>query len=324
MDWVAALETNSLIASIMLFAAGFLLVQACFGIFTETQVRTVLNRRLKLKTKSESASQLIVELRRQRALNEDGDFALPSKWFNKLVTRSGLAFHPVRWTVFALTAGALVGGAVWYFAGMPIVAAAMGGGTTLLGPFMVLKFAAGARTKKMSRQLVDALQIVARSLEAGHPVPTAVALVAREMPDPIGSEFGMAADEMSYGLSLTEAVRRLGVRASDPDVDLFAATVRLQEKTGGNLTELLKANVNTIRERQTLALKVKAASSEGRASAMILTSAPFIVVLIVHLMRPEFYGSVIHVPAMQYTFAGFGIWMLIGNLIMNKMINFRT
>ena len=167
------------------------------------------------------------------------------------------------------------------------------------------------------------MQIACRSLEAGHPVATAIALVAREMPDPIGTEFGMAADEVSYGMSLTNAVQRMAERAGDPDIELFAATVRLQEKTGGNLTELLKALATTIRERQTMRLKVRAASSEGRTSAMILTAAPFMVMAAIHLLRPEFYSDVIGKPLIRYSFAGLFTWMFIGNMVMRKMINFK-
>ena len=133
----------------------------------------------------------------------------------------------------------------------------------------------------------------------------------------------MAADEVSYGMSLTNAVQRMAERAGDPDIELFAATVRLQEKTGGNLTELLKALATTIRERQTMRLKVRAASSEGRTSAMILTAAPFMVMLAIHLLRPEFYGDVIDTPLIRYSFAGLFTWMFIGNMVMRKMINFK-
>ncbi|MEL6324124.1 MAG: type II secretion system F family protein, partial [Pseudomonadota bacterium] len=161
------------------------------------------------------------------------------------------------------------------------------------------------------------------SLEAGHPVPAAIALVGKEMPDPIGTEFGMLADELAYGSSLNDAVRRLSMRSFNPDIDLFAATIRLQQKTGGNLSELLRLNSSAIRERQVLRLKIKAASAEGRMSAMILTFAPFIVLGIVHVMNPSFYGDIIHLRIVQYWLAGFATWIVIGNLIMRKMINFR-
>jgi len=113
------------------------------------------------------------------------------------------------------------------------------------------------------------------------------------------------------------------MRAGDEDIELFSATVRLQERTGGNLCDLLKTNAGTIRDRQTLRLKVKAASAEGRASAMILTAAPFVVMSGIHFIRPEFYGLVMHEKLFQYGLGGFFIWMVIGNFVMNRMINFR-
>jgi len=95
------------------------------------------------------------------------------------------------------------------------------------------------------------------------------------MADPIGSEFGMAADEIAYGAPLAVAVANIAARCRHADVDLFAATVRLQDRSGGNLTGLLKMNAHAVRERQKLRMKIQAASSEGRASALILTAAPF-------------------------------------------------
>ena len=161
------------------------------------------------------------------------------------------------------------------------------------GPFFCLKFMIGRRAKQIGVQLPQALEIIVRSLEAGHPVPTAVSLVGREMADPVGTEFGMAADEISYGSTLEEAIARMSERCQHPDIDLFAATVRLQASTGGNITGLLKLNASTIRERHKMRLKIKAASSEGRASAAILTAAPFIAIGFIVISSPHFYGDVI-------------------------------
>ncbi len=162
-----------------------------------------------------------------------------------------------------------------------------------------------------------------RSLEAGHPVPTAIGLVGREMPDPIGSEFGMAADEIAYGATLEQAISNVAARCKHEDFDLFAATIRLQERSGGNLVGLLKMNSHTIRERQKMRLKIHAASAEGRASAMILTSAPLAAFAFLEIARPNFYGEVIGARPIQMGLAGLGAWMVIGNLVMRKMIDMR-
>jgi tight adherence protein B len=214
-----------------------------------------------------------------------------------------------------MAAAVLTRSPLMFIAGALVV----GGG----GPIFYLKFMAANRAKQLGFQLPQALEIIVRSLEAGHPVPTAINLVGREMSDPIGSEFGMASDEIAYGATMEQAVERMAERCQHPDVDLFAATVRLQEKSGGNLTGLLKLNAATVRERHKMRLKIKAASSEGRASAMILTAAPFIAMGFIMISSPHFYGDVIHEPVVKYGLAILGVWMFIGNMVMRRMIDMR-
>ncbi|NBC20263.1 MAG: pilus assembly protein TadB [Alphaproteobacteria bacterium] len=316
-------DTTTVMAVILALGALVLLVQSLTGLYGEVRTRQIMNRRLRFKEKAASTNELIVELRRQRALDEKGDFKLAVRRLNSLITRSGVTFRPVRWAMMSAALAIMIAlGIGWRFEAW-LVGAGVGVLLFLTAPLGVLKFLAGRRASQLARQLPDALQIVVRSLEAGHPVPSAVALVAREMPDPIGTEFGMAADEIAYGFSLTQAVERLALRAGNEDIELFAATVRLQERTGGNLCDLLKTNAATVRDRQTLRLKVKSASAEGRASAMILTAAPFVVMAGIHFIRPEFYGLVMHEKLFQYGLGGFFTWMVIGNIVMNRMINFR-
>ena len=312
-----------MIPVIMAAGAFFLAFQAVMGLVTTAKTQRIVNRRLQFSERFETTNEAMIELRKSRGLDELGNFAMPIQWFNQLVVRSGLPYQPLRWYAMSGGAGLVAGFAYFRLVGGVFTSGGIAIAIFVFAPLIALHMVAGKRMKKLAKQLPDAMQIACRSLEAGHPVATAIALVAREMPDPIGTEFGMAADEVSYGMSLTNAVQRMAERAGDPDVELFAATVRLQEKTGGNLTELLKANASTIRERQTMRLKVKAASSEGRTSAMILTAAPFIVMLAIHLLRPEFYGDVINTPLIRYSFGGLFVWMFIGNLVMRQMINFK-
>lgn len=319
----ATLDMRLAIPAIMAVGALVLAVQSVLSVVSDVRTQQIVNRRLQFKERYATHNEAMVELRKSRGLDRDGNLALSLHWLNRLIVRSGLKFQPARWAAMSLAGAVMASGAAFIYLGGLVAAVPVFIVVLVAGPIVVIRHIAVGRAKKLAAQLPDALQIVCRSLEAGHPVATAVSLVAREMPDPIGTEFGMTADEVSYGMSLTNAVQRMAERAGDPDVELFAATVRLQEKTGGNLTELLKSNTNTIRERQTMRLKVRAASSEGRVSAMILTSAPFIVMTAIHMLRPEFYGSVIHEPLIQYSFAGLLVWMGIGNLVMNRMINFK-
>jgi tight adherence protein B len=314
---------GTLIFLILLFAAVFSAGQAAVGLLTTAREKRKMNLRLKVAEKVEGIGALVLELRKQRGLNAAGGKADRLRWLSDLIVASGLPYDPKRWTLYAVSAGVIGGLAIAILLrtplAFPVAAVIIGIG----GPIVYLKIMASKRANALGRQLPQALEIIVRSLEAGHPVPTAISLVGREMLDPIGSEFGMAADEIAYGATLPEAVERIAERCQHADVDLFAATVRLQERTGGNLTGLLKLNAETVRERHKMRLKIKAASSEGRASALILTAAPFVAMGIIMISSPHFYGDVIHEPVVRWGLAGLGVWMFIGNLVMRRMIDMR-
>ncbi|HET6969807.1 MAG TPA: type II secretion system F family protein [Phenylobacterium sp.] len=311
------------IVMVLIFAAVFAGVQGMVGVFSVATQKRQVNRRLKVAERVEGISALVVELRKQRGLSAAGGRAERLRWLSDLIIASGLPYDPRKWLTYIAAAAVIGGGAGWValHSLIGVIGGLLAGG--VFAPLAVLKFQAGKRAKALGFQLPQALDIIVRSLEAGHPVPAAVALVGREMADPIGSEFGMAADEIAYGATLEQAVERMSERCQHPDVDLFAATIRLQERTGGNLTGLLKLNANTVRERHKMRLKIRAASSEGRASALILTSAPFVAVGMIMIISPNFYGEVIDEPIVKYGLAALGFWIFLGNMIMRRMIDMR-
>jgi tight adherence protein B len=193
---------------------------------------------------------------------------------------------------------------------------------TLL-PLLVLKFKRGRRQKLFGAQFPDALDIIVRSLRAGHPVPIAINMVAREMADPIGSEFGIVADEITYGADLETGMRNLYFRIGQDDLPLFVTAVAIQSSTGGNLGEILENLSAVIRERFKMRRKIRALASEGRASAMILSSLPILMFLVIQVITPAFYASVWHESLTKLCLAGAGGWMLMGNFIMFRMVNFK-
>ena len=314
---------SNLVFLILVFAAVFTAGQAAIGLFSVATQKRRVNKRLKVAERVDGVSALVMELRKQRGLNAAGERGKRLRWLSDLIVASGVAYDPRKWALYVVGA-ALAGGAVAAFLTknpMLFVVGALLAGVG--GPIFFLKYMVAKRSKALGFQLPQALEIIVRSLEAGHPVPTAISLVGREMVDPIGTEFGMAADEIAYGATMEQAVGRMAERCMHPDVDLFAATVRLQERAGGNLTGLLKLNASTVRDRHKMRLKIKAASSEGRATAMILTAAPFIAMGFIMVSSPHFYGDVIHEPVVKYGLGILGVWMLIGNMVMRRMIDMR-
>ena len=308
---------------ILVFAAVFAAGQALYGLLAVGRNKRVVNQRLQVLGGAASLGELVLELRKQRGLGADGRSIFSWAWVSDLVLRSGVPYQPRRWAMTVAIIALTVAVGVLVVSKIPLLALLAGIGAAIILPIGYLNFKAGARAKALGLQLPNALEVIVRSLEAGHPVPTAVALVGREMPDPIGSEFGMAADEIAYGATLEQAVGRIADRCRQADIDLFAATIRLQEKAGGNLTGLLKMLAHTVRERQKMRLKIKAASGEGRASAVILTAAPICVFILLQFASPHFYGDVIGKRPVQIGLGGLGLWMVLGNLVMRKMIDMR-
>ena len=306
---------------ILIFAAVFLAVNAASGMVRSGISRRAVNRRLSTAERTGSLGELVLELRKQRGLKADGEGR--AGFIADLVVRSGVVYQPRKWIAYIVAVGLVTAVVVFGATHKPLFAFPAGLIAAVAGPFLYLKFLAKRRAKMLGKQLPNALEIVVRSLEAGHPVPTAIALVGREMPDPIGSEFGMAADEIAFGATLEQAVGNMAARCKHDDFDLFAATIRLQERSGGNLVGLLKMNAHTIRERQKMRLKIHAASAEGRASAMILTSAPIAAFAFLEIARPNFYGEVWHARSIQIGLGGLVTWMAIGNLVMRKMIDMK-
>ncbi len=135
-------------------------------------------------------------------------------------------------------------------------------------PYLVLRMLRSRRQKKFGAQFPDALDIIVRSLRAGHPVPIAITMVGREMADPIGSEFGIVSDEITYGADLEAAMRNLYARIGSDDLPLFVTAVAIQGSTGGNLGEILEGLSGVIRQRFKMRRKIRALAAEARASAI--------------------------------------------------------
>ena len=194
-------------------------------------------------------------------------------------------------------------------------------GTAL--PYLILRVLRARRQRAFGAQFADGLDMIVRSLRAGHPVPVALTMVAREMPDPIGSEFGIVVDEITYGSDLETALRNLFFRIGQDDLPLFITAVAIQSSTGGNLGEILENLSGAIRQRFKMRRKIRALAAEGRASALILSSLPIAMFLIIQVVAPDFYASVWDESITKQALAMAGAWMGVGNLIMYRLVNFR-
>jgi tight adherence protein B len=193
----------------------------------------------------------------------------------------------------------------------------------VLFPLVTLLFKRKRRHGKFAEQFPDAMDIIVRSLRAGHPVPVAIGLVAQEMADPMGTEFGIAADEITYGADVETAMRNLYFRVGQEDLPLFVTAVAIQGSTGGNLSEILSNLSSVIRQRFKMRRKIRALAAEGKFSALFLSGLPVAVFLLLNVMTPDFYGSVIKYDVTKWGLGLAAAWMMGGNIFMYKMCNFK-
>ncbi len=294
-----------------------------FLCFSGSSYRTNVNRRLRLMQDKVDRESILIQLRRERGLTGGGDYRLSIVAFNRLVLQSGLTFGIGKFILF-VAIGAALAFIITLFVHRNFLEAVLVSlfcATAL--PYIVLRILRGRRQKKFGAQFPDAIDIIVRSLRAGHPVPTAITMVARELPDPIGTEFGIVADEVTYGADLETAMRNLYFRIGQDDLPLFVTAVAIQSSTGGNLGEILENLSGVIRQRFKMRRKVRALAAEGRASALILSSLPICIFLIIQFVSPNFYASVWSEDITKIVLTIAGTWMGIGNLIMYRMVNFR-
>ena len=191
-------------------------------------------------------------------------------------------------------------------------------------PVMVLQFKANRTRRKMQEQFPVALDVFVRGLRAGHPVAAALDLLTVEMSDPIGSEFGFVVDEVTYGADLRDALQAMAERWDMDDMRMFVVSLSVQAETGGNLAEILENLARVIRERASMMMKVRALSSEGRMTAIMLTILPVFAFTGLFLLNPSFYLDVSDDPAFVPGFAALLILYAIGFFTIRKMVDLKV
>jgi len=310
------------ILSVSVFGLAVLLAEFGYRVYYETGRRSRVSRRL-YASRQGHVEDAPLMLRRGRRVSEGRFSLLDFGWARRLYVQSGVGLKP--YTLLATSAaGATTLVVLLSFWLDPLIALAVGAFVFALAPLAVLHFLRKRRQRRFGDQFPEAIDIIVRSLRAGHPIAVAIKAVAQESADPAGAEFSILQDEIAYGLDLEAAMRNLAARVGQEDLPLFVTSISIQSQTGGNLTEVLDNLGGTIRARIKLHRKVRALSSEGRVSAIILGAVPFILFGVVNVVSPSFYGAYWGHPWINIGLGGAVGWMFIGFAIMRKMINFRT
>ncbi len=196
-------------------------------------------------------------------------------------------------------------------------------GLGLFLPVVYVRQRAEKQVEMLVHQLPDALDLMARGLRVGHPLNTSIGAVATDMPDPIGTEFGIVYDQVNYGDDLTDAMQEFAERVELEDVNYLAASIGIQHGTGGDLASVVQTLADVIRGRIALRRKIRAVSSEGRLTAWFLSALPVLIFGYTTATTPSYYGGVSQDPLFM-PMAGAVILLTVANfLVLKKLVNFR-
>ena len=294
---------------------GIILAEAAYMLVApRVSGRRSINRRMILREDSTTQHDVLIQLRKERGL--DAKTTSLTRYLQTLRTQAAMRMPLSQFlTITTLICAAIgIGGGIYF--GATTIGLAVSAALMPIVPIFVLRRKRAGRLKAFGNQLPEALDLITRGLKAGHPVPIAVAMVADEMKDPIGTEFGILSDEVTYGSKMVTALEALYDRVGHEDLGLFVTAISIQSSTGGNLRETLEGLADVIRQRGKLRRKVKAISAEGRMSAYILSAVPAVFVLMLLVFSPDYYGDVIHLPLTWYFIGGAVSLLGVGNLIM--------
>ncbi|MFN3620931.1 type II secretion system F family protein [Sphingorhabdus sp.] len=326
-----------LIILILVFVAVFLLAELAISAWRRRSTGTrAINKRLRMIEGGMDREIVTSKLRKSQPLEfarGNGIIGKTLQNIQKAVIASGVAM-PAHQMMLAMALGSalvtvivIIGAAIAGYTinfGSIQLALVVGLSIGLGIPLIVLSRMASKRRQKMQEQFPVALDIFIRGLRSGHPVSSALDLLTKEMEDPLGSEFGLVLDEVAYGADLRDALQSMADRWGLEDIQMFVVSLSVQNETGGNLAEILANLASVIRERASMYMKVRALSSEGRMTALVLTALPVMTISGLFLLNPSFYLDVAQDPIFVPGFLGLVVLYFIGFFTIRRMIDLKV
>ncbi len=236
--------------------------------------------------------------------------------------QAGLSITKRQFFIFSIAAGVaafvlmLVSGMGLYLALAAIPAGAFG------IPRWVLGYLKKKRENKFINELPNAIDVIVRGVKAGLPIGDCIRIIANETTEPVKGEFRLIAEGQAVGMSLSDSAAKMYERVPLPEANFFGIVLAIQQQAGGNLSEALGNLSRVLRERKKMSAKIQAMSMEAKASASIIASLPFGVMLLVYLTSPGYIELLWKTSTGHMLLVASGVWMLIGVFVMRRMINF--
>jgi len=311
----------------VVFLAIFLLFEGAYLAMFGKSVRSdsKYNRRLRMlkggMTNKDTMEQLRKEMDIHHAALEIPVYSILAKQLQ----RAGMAIAPSRMIMIIL------GAFVISFVGFSIGTASTLTFKLLLslvlslgGTYFWVSSKADKRKAMMEEQLADSIELMVRSLRVGHPISSAFRVAAEETPDPLGTEYGIAVDEIAYGRDIGESLNEMAERLEIPDMRFLAVAVAIQQQSGGNLADVLAGLAKVIRERFRLFRKIKAITAEAQWSGNFLSGFPVFALIGVNIIQPGYFDAVMEKSWFYYAAAVMGIFLVANLLVMRKIIKIKV
>lgn len=312
---------------ILIFVAVLVLVEGLYlTVFGKSiSLNSRMSRRLALLEKNHNREQVLEQLRKEMSqhMNSRG-IPLYSILATK-AQKANIAFTPSQ------LIGIMGGLSVFSYLGLTIgteasppiriaIAIAMGVG----GVYTWVNGKAKKRMALLEEQLPDAVELMVRSLRVGHPFSSAIGIVSKEVPDPLGTEFGMIADEAAYGRDVSESLKAFAERMDSQDLRFLAVAVSIQQQSGGNLAEILEGLAKVIRARFKLFRRVKAITAEAKWSGMFLSAFPIGALIMIQIIQPNYYDDVKETSSFIPAALIVGVFLVVNVVFMKIMVNIKV
>jgi tight adherence protein B len=312
---------------VLIFVAVIVIVQ---GIYLTVFGKSIsldnrVNRRLQLMQKNSNREEVLEQLRKEMSQHMSSRGIPLYSLLATKAQKANIAFSPKQLVLImvAMSVVAYVGLMIGTEANQQIrllMAVLMGVG----GVYFWVNRLAKKRMSLMEEQLADAVELMVRSLRVGHPFASAIGIVAKEVPDPLGTEFGLIADEAAYGRNIAEALKVFAERMDNQDLRFLAVAVAIQQQSGGNLAEILEGLSKVIRARYKLFRRVRAITAEAKWSGMFLSGFPLGALVVINMIDPNYYVDVKDTPAFVPAAIFVGVMLTINVFYMKIMTNIKV
>jgi len=311
----------------LIFIAVLMLVEGIYlTVFGKSiSLNSKVNRRLDMLEKGAGREQVLEQLRKEMEQHLRSNSIPLYSLLASRAQKANIAFTPAQLIMLMGVLGVLA------FLGLTI-----GTGTSfpvriaisvVMGVSSVFIWVNNKAKKRMAlidEQLPDAVELMVRSLRVGHPFTSALAIVANEIPDPLGTEMGIIADEATYGRDVGEALKDMAERLDMQDLRFLAVAVTIQQTSGGNLAEILHGLSKVIRSRFKLFRRVKAITAEAKWSGNFLSGFPFLALVGVNLAQPDYYDEVMEsayfIPGCLFV----GVFLVVNIFVMRWLVNIKV